>query len=449
MIVTSNSAFGMVQLASPGSRPAAAAAAAAPLIYCAGSAALPVAGVATVRRLPLTSMPPPPPPPPAITQQQQQQQQQQQPPPKSHHPRSLLQQHQSHAPEGTVLVHSATDSAYASHYASRYGSALPSGSASRSCSPVRPVNKRPMPPQSQLPSTNLNHQTKVSGRPATSDSCYASRATSALHSRAPSPTACARARLASTTVSNVASGVDSAGASAAASAVQSRRASRAASPSKSAAQQQRNSPYAVVLPRGQTRLLDETAAAHLCRRSLQEELDSAVRWLGALDWSSAAAFEAASDEAAVMEDEFRSSYDREPPPVTADSSSSGVKQREEAESRIVLADTLLSMVEAAWSDSEDGDELRIGSRTVQAQQRCSKPKKEDAIYNVRYKTLPCLHWQKNRNCPAGDHCHFAHGPQELRQPHRHPKFKTQICQNYKRTGSCVFGSRCFFKHSDE
>uniref|UniRef100_A0A1I8IT52 C3H1-type domain-containing protein n=1 Tax=Macrostomum lignano TaxID=282301 RepID=A0A1I8IT52_9PLAT len=420
MIVTSNSAFGMVQLASPGSRPAAAAAAAAPLIYCAGSAALPVAGVATVRRLPLTSMPPPPPPPPAITQQQQQQQQQQQPPPKSHHPRSLLQQHQSHAPEGTVLVHSATDSAYASHYASRYGSALPSGSASRSCSPaVLPPLTRATPRAPLRRCTAVPHHLQL----VRGQDSLLQRYPMSLPEWLPQALPLQHPQFSHDGPREL--------------------------PLHPTAQQQRNSPYAVVLPRGQTRLLDETAAAHLCRRSLQEELDSAVRWLGALDWSSAAAFEAASDEAAVMEDEFRSSYDREPPPVTADSSSSGVKQREEAESRIVLADTLLSMVEAAWSDSEDGDELRIGSRTVQAQQRCSKPKKEDAIYNVRYKTLPCLHWQKNRNCPAGDHCHFAHGPQELRQPHRHPKFKTQICQNYKRTGSCVFGSRCFFKHSDE
>ncbi|KAL7053090.1 hypothetical protein AAHC03_0675 [Spirometra sp. Aus1] len=77
------------------------------------------------------------------------------------------------------------------------------------------------------------------------------------------------------------------------------------------------------------------------------------------------------------------------------------------------------------------------------------PRKEDAIYNARYKSQPCLHYQKYKRCPLGEDCHFAHGPAELQHPQCHPKFRTRPCKNFLLTGSCPFGSACYFLHYTE
>ncbi|VEL09549.1 unnamed protein product [Protopolystoma xenopodis] len=77
--------------------------------------------------------------------------------------------------------------------------------------------------------------------------------------------------------------------------------------------------------------------------------------------------------------------------------------------------------------------------------RCT-PREQDAIYNARYKTEPCLHYQRHRRCPLEGNCHFAHGPQELRQANDHPKYRTRPCKNFFLTGICPFGSTCFFQH---
>ncbi|CAH8614309.1 unnamed protein product [Dicrocoelium dendriticum] len=76
------------------------------------------------------------------------------------------------------------------------------------------------------------------------------------------------------------------------------------------------------------------------------------------------------------------------------------------------------------------------------------PRKEDAIYNTRYKTQPCLHYRRNRLCPLGENCHFAHGPEELLHPQAHPKYRTRMCANFVRAGFCPFDSKCYFLHSN-
>ncbi|CAH8507089.1 unnamed protein product [Schistosoma mattheei] len=85
-------------------------------------------------------------------------------------------------------------------------------------------------------------------------------------------------------------------------------------------------------------------------------------------------------------------------------------------------------------------------RPMQVHMRYPIPRKQDAIYNARYKTQPCLHYQKYKHCPLGDNCHFAHGPDELKYPQFHPKYRTRICINYANNGHCPFGSNCYFLH---
>ncbi|VDM00339.1 unnamed protein product [Schistocephalus solidus] len=77
------------------------------------------------------------------------------------------------------------------------------------------------------------------------------------------------------------------------------------------------------------------------------------------------------------------------------------------------------------------------------------PRKEDAIYNARYKSQPCLHYQKYKRCPLGEDCHFAHGPAELQHPQCHPKFRTRPCKNFLLTGTCPFGDGCYFQHDTD
>ncbi|KAF5403395.1 hypothetical protein PHET_03267 [Paragonimus heterotremus] len=87
------------------------------------------------------------------------------------------------------------------------------------------------------------------------------------------------------------------------------------------------------------------------------------------------------------------------------------------------------------------------ARPMQVHKHQQMPRRQDAIYNARYKTQPCLHYQKYKRCPLGDNCHFAHGPHELMHPQSHPKYRTRLCMNYVRTGLCPFGNKCYFLHS--
>ncbi|KAF8569152.1 hypothetical protein P879_05463 [Paragonimus westermani] len=87
------------------------------------------------------------------------------------------------------------------------------------------------------------------------------------------------------------------------------------------------------------------------------------------------------------------------------------------------------------------------ARPMQVHKHQLMPRRQDAIYNARYKTQPCLHYQKYKRCPLGDNCHFAHGPNELMHPQSHPKYRTRLCMNYMRTGLCPFGNKCYFLHS--
>jgi len=76
-----------------------------------------------------------------------------------------------------------------------------------------------------------------------------------------------------------------------------------------------------------------------------------------------------------------------------------------------------------------------------------KPKREDAVRNIRYKTEPCQYFKNYKACPNGTDCHFAHGYDELHRPALHPKFKTQVCEHFKSGGHCPYGDGCFFLHS--
>ncbi|TPP59374.1 Zinc finger protein 36 C3H1 type 1 [Fasciola gigantica] len=86
-------------------------------------------------------------------------------------------------------------------------------------------------------------------------------------------------------------------------------------------------------------------------------------------------------------------------------------------------------------------------KPMQVHRRQTIPRKQDAIYNARYKTQPCLHYQKYKRCPLGDNCHFAHGPDELLHPQMHPKYRTRVCLNFAQTGTCPFGKQCYFLHA--
>lgn len=64
-----------------------------------------------------------------------------------------------------------------------------------------------------------------------------------------------------------------------------------------------------------------------------------------------------------------------------------------------------------------------------------------------YKTELCASFMSTGgNCPYGEKCQFAHGPQELKTVDRPPKWRSKPCQNWVRTGTCSYNERCCFRH---
>jgi hypothetical protein len=45
-----------------------------------------------------------------------------------------------------------------------------------------------------------------------------------------------------------------------------------------------------------------------------------------------------------------------------------------------------------------------------------------------YKTEICRNWEEKQSCRYGVKCQFAHGPADIRNVPRHPKYKTEICR---------------------
>ncbi|XP_062873047.1 mRNA decay activator protein ZFP36 [Trichomycterus rosablanca] len=67
----------------------------------------------------------------------------------------------------------------------------------------------------------------------------------------------------------------------------------------------------------------------------------------------------------------------------------------------------------------------------------------------RYKTELCRSFQESGSCKYGNKCQFAHGENELRGLHRHPKYKTEACRTFYNFGYCPYGSRCHFIHEEK
>ncbi|KAL4571510.1 hypothetical protein LXL04_018270 [Taraxacum kok-saghyz] len=82
-----------------------------------------------------------------------------------------------------------------------------------------------------------------------------------------------------------------------------------------------------------------------------------------------------------------------------------------------------------------------------------------------YKTRMCLKFLEG-NCPKGDSCTFAHGPQELREPPPNWQelvkdnkgqnwnddqriiHQMKICHKFANTGECPYGEKCIFLHDN-
>lgn len=74
--------------------------------------------------------------------------------------------------------------------------------------------------------------------------------------------------------------------------------------------------------------------------------------------------------------------------------------------------------------------------------------------NAKYKTTMCITFAQNGYCPKMAGCHFAHGPQELRNMGPNPAmgmtgpmYKTTMCKNVAESGFCSRGDGCHFAHS--
>ncbi|XP_055370118.1 LOW QUALITY PROTEIN: mRNA decay activator protein ZFP36L1, partial [Betta splendens] len=80
----------------------------------------------------------------------------------------------------------------------------------------------------------------------------------------------------------------------------------------------------------------------------------------------------------------------------------------------------------------------------------ASPSASTASTSSRYKTeLLCRPFTESGLCKYGGKCQFAHGPDELRDLNRHPKYKTELCRTFHTIGFCPYGSRCHFVHNGE
>jgi hypothetical protein len=185
----------------------------------------------------------------------------------------------------------------------------------------------------------------------------------------------------------------------------------------------------------------------------EKEAEKASKLLNTLDWWSHYEYENVLDEIAKTKALLQ--YVFNCPEISRYS----ISQSDD----VFYADTLMSVIGKAYdeefsyscSTSESNESTKFQQRLsednnsnkpMQVHKRLTKPKREDALFNIRYKTQSCVHFDKHGHCPASENCHFAHGPSELRRPKQHPKFRTQICSNFLNKGSCQFQDSCFFKH---
>ena len=67
-------------------------------------------------------------------------------------------------------------------------------------------------------------------------------------------------------------------------------------------------------------------------------------------------------------------------------------------------------------------------------------------FKIKFKTELCRNWELGQ-CPFGQKCTFAHGPNELRQKtHVAVNYKTKKCRQFFQKGFCSYGQRCQFLH---
>ncbi|CAF1545831.1 unnamed protein product [Didymodactylos carnosus] len=62
---------------------------------------------------------------------------------------------------------------------------------------------------------------------------------------------------------------------------------------------------------------------------------------------------------------------------------------------------------------------------------------------ARYKTELCRSFQETGLCKYDTKCQFAHGHDEIRSLHRHPKYKTILCRTYHCSGYCPWTAMPF------
>lgn len=74
------------------------------------------------------------------------------------------------------------------------------------------------------------------------------------------------------------------------------------------------------------------------------------------------------------------------------------------------------------------------------------PSKRRLLNPKLYKTEMCRTYSKNKRCPYGQRCQFAHGANELKDVMRAPNYRTKQCVNWARSLSCPYGDRCCFRH---
>ncbi|KAI8907752.1 eIF4-gamma/eIF5/eIF2-epsilon-domain-containing protein [Powellomyces hirtus] len=110
---------------------------------------------------------------------------------------------------------------------------------------------------------------------------------------------------------------------------------------------------------------------------------------------------------------------------------------------------------ASWRDPHTKGSDLYREDDVSRSQRSSAAPSASPLYKTRL----CERFEIEGNCPYGSRCTFAHGTAELRErvpttndagehkdPHSSSFFKTRLCERFVNEGFCQYGRHCHYAH---
>lgn len=102
----------------------------------------------------------------------------------------------------------------------------------------------------------------------------------------------------------------------------------------------------------------------------------------------------------------------------------------------------------AFCEARAADQGTRGIRPDELLVLCGRKDFRGPSEKRRFRTQVCHRFERGEQCPYGDLCTFAHGPEQLCAPTRPDTFKSAPCSDVAITGKnyCAFAKGCNFAH---